>query len=155
MSGDMEAVKTALAKWLSGPQYSDALAAVDAEKGDGNVTPGLQAVYAYERTKLEAYPAVELQGLRTDYAADDDVKQATHAIAIVFTQVGDNEETITREVERLIRAARDLFWRSVLDGQEGLTPILVTSEDYSPLAPAIGAPFQKGGHLIVAATTLT
>jgi hypothetical protein len=156
VAGDVEAVKKTLATWLASSRFSDALAAVNAEQNDGYTTPGLQAVYGYERAVIEAYPAVELQGLRTDYAQDDDLKNATHSIAIVFTQVGDNEAAVTTDVERLVRAARDMCWRSVLDAQEGLAPLVVVSEDYSALAPdPNGNPFMKGGRLIVAAQTLT
>lgn len=156
LTGDIETVKAAIAADLASSGFTDVLAAVNAEKNDGYTTPGPAAVYDYERAALEAYPAVELQGLTTTYEVDDDVKAATHQIAIVWTQVGDNEQTVTKDVERLVRATRDRLWRSVLGGQVGLAPMLVMSEDYSALAPsAQGQPFMKGGRLIVAATTLT
>jgi hypothetical protein len=128
---------------------------VNAEKNDGYTTPGCRRSTPTSGRSSKRIRRWSCRGCARTTRQDDDLKNATHAIAIVFTQVGDNEATVTTDVERLVRAARDLFWRSVLDAQEGLAPILVVSEDYSALAPGNGYPFMKGGRLIVAATTLT
>lgn len=155
MTGDIESVKTAIAAALNGTGFTDALAAVNVDKNDGYTTPGPAVGYPYERAVLEAYPAFELVGLATGYGEDEDLKKATHQIAVLWTVAGDNEATLTTDVERLVRATRDLLWRSVLGGQVGLAPMLVVSDDYSPLAPGNGHPFMKGGRVIVSATTLT
>lgn len=154
MTGDIETVKQGIAAALASSAFTDALAAVNAEQGGAYATPPPAVIYPYERAVPETYPAIELQGLTSTYNVEDDVKQVTHRIAVVVTQVGDNEQTITTDIERLVRATRDLLFRSVLDGQRGLAPMLIESENYSALAPnpRTGA-LMKGGMVVLAATT--
>lgn len=154
MTGDIETVKKGIAAALGSSAFTDVLAAVNAEQGDGYTTPPPSVIYPYERAVPETYPAIELQGLTSTYNVDDDVKAVTHRIAVVVTQVGDNEQSITTDIERLVRAIRDLLFRSVLDAQRGLAPILIESENYSALTPnpKTGA-LVKGGMVVLSATT--
>lgn len=155
MTGDIETVKKGIAEALASPAFAAALTAVNVEQDDGYTTAAPAVIYPYERAVPEAYPVFELQGLSTAYDPNDDVKNATHRIAVVCTQVGDNEASITTDVERLIRAARDLLWRSVLNADRGLAPMLVESENYSQLTPNPNGDgtFVKGGMLILSAET--
>ena len=151
MTPDIETVKKAVAALLGTSGFADALAAVNADQNDGYTTPGLAAIYPYERLVPEAYPVVELQGLNGVYDVGEDVKDLTHRFAIVVTQVGDNEATVTTDVERLLRAIRDFLWRSTLNGLTA--PVLIGEENYSQLAAARDHPFVKGGMLILTAQT--
>jgi hypothetical protein len=152
--GDVESVKAAIADVCASAVFGDQLAVVNAEKNDGHTTPGLAVIYSYERMTPETYPCLEIIGLNGTYTPEDDVKEVTHRIALVFTVVGDNEQTVTSDVERLVRTARDVFWRSVLGGLVGLEPMHVETEDYSELIKPNDGPFIKGGKLILAAATL-
>lgn len=160
MVGDIESVKTELAAVLANTAtaidrfgatkyFNDALDTVNAEKNDGHVTPYPASIYPYERAVIESYPAVELQGLVTTYQPEDDVKAGTQRVAVVWTVVGDNEASVTTDVERLVRATRDVLWRSLLSADLGLAPIHVESEDYSALAPGGPNPFMKGGRVVL------
>lgn len=154
MPGDIEDVKAGVALWIASSRFTDALAAVNAEKADGYTTPDPRAVYAYERAVLENFPAAEVIGLNTVYEPDSDVKAATHRISVVWTQVGDTEATVATDVERLVRATVDAFWRSVLDGRRALKPIGVDHDDYSQLdSGRENGAFMKGGSVILICET--
>ncbi len=153
-TGDMEDVCQAIAETLDSDAFRDALDAVDAEKGDDRETPDLRVVYPHERAEPESYPCAQVVAYRTVYDPDADQKSRTLSIGIVFGVVGDNEALITQDLKRLVRAAVDLFWRSVLGGSVGLQPILVEAEDYGELTPVEGAhPLLKGARLALQATT--
>lgn len=152
--GDVESVKAVIATIAGSTVFSDQLAAVNAEKNDGYTSAGLAAIYDYERAEIEAYPCLEIVGLTETYNPDEDVKDDTIRVALIFTVVGDNEQTLTKDVERLMRTARDVFWRSVLNGAVGAAPVTVETGDYSELTRGQNQPFMKGGRLILAVPTL-
>lgn len=154
--GDIEDTKHALAVVLAGPAFLERLRAIDAEKGEGE-TPVPTVVIPGETTNPvgQGYPIAEVIGLRTDYATEDQqCKQALHQIAVHWTQVGDDELTITRDLQRLVRATRDLLWNSSLPAL-GNAPVLVTSEEYSELMPAKDRPFVKASQTLLRIATFT
>lgn len=155
--GDIESVKAKLVTWIQSSRFTDCLDAVNTEKdpsGEGYQTPAPTSIYGYEREVPESYPAIVLRGLGTVYDNSSAAKQATHRIAVLVFQVADTEARVTQDVERLVRALRDLLHRSVLDGSLVLMPILLEAEEYSDLLPADGGnPLMKGALLSIAATT--
>lgn len=155
MTGDMQDVKHAIARELSGPDFLTVLAGVDTEKAVTIPTPGPAAVFEGEKANLAGfgYPVAEVIGAKTVYGqTDEQGKSAVHEVQVVWTHVGDDELTITAQLERLVRATRDLFWPPtglrVLIGINA-APLEVVREEYTALMPATDHPFVKG-----AATTL-
>jgi hypothetical protein len=165
--GDIADVKHALAVRLTSDDFATALAAVDDEKADGIATPVPTAVFESEKVNLSdvGYPVGELIAVKTVYEQQGDAKLAVHEIHIFWTQTGDDELTITQNVERLVRATRDLFWPT--DPMTGVTqrislpevhsgPIVFVSEDYTALAPKVNKTgFVKGSWTVLLVTTVT
>lgn len=159
MTGDLQSVKHVLAQLLASTQFLEALTAVDTEKGVSPATPGPTQVFEGEKfiTTDQGYPVVEVIGIRTLYdSTSQQAKVASHEVHLVWTQVGDDELTITAQLERLVRATRDLFWP--LEGAVTLPtvnsgPVEVVSEEYSQLMPAQGHPFVKGAVTVLHVST--
>lgn len=152
-------MKHELALLLRSAALLTCLAAVDAEKATGVVTPGPAVVFEGEKAVLTGlgYPVAEVIGLRTSYdSASQQAKSATHEVTVNWTQVGDDELTVTTHLERLVRATRDLFWPptgpitlpAIASG-----PIELVSEEYSALFQATVSPFVKGSVSILRVPT--
>ena len=150
MNADMESVKRELAMLLRSPGFLTVLAAVDAEKAAAVATPGPTVVYEGERMAISdvGYPVAEVIGHQTTYdTADQQTKSATHEVEITWTQVGDNELVITTQLQRLVRATRDVLWPQSGPSELVLLaswPLVIVAEQYSALMPAQGHPFVKG-----------
>lgn len=166
MLGDIQDTKHALALLLAGPEFLTVLAAVDAEKAVSIATPGPTQVFEGEKATLsdQGYPTVEIVGLRTTYDANSEqAKDATHELQTIWTQIGDDELTIVAQLERLIRATRDVLWP--VDGPRVLPgvnacPTEVVSEEYVGLLPTSGTAkrfgaFVKGAAITMRVRTLT
>ena len=161
MKGDIQDVKHEVALALRSAGFLSVLAAVDLEKGITPATPGPTSVFEGEKAVKDdqGFPVVEVIGVRTLYATDDQqTKDATHEINVVWTQVGDDELMITAQLERLVRATRDFFWPT--NGPSLLTtlatvPITVVSEEYTALMPGRIHPFLKGSATTLRIGTLT
>lgn len=164
LNGDIEDVKRVLAQQLRSAAFLALLAAIDAEKGDGSTTPAPTYIAEGERANPmgQVYPVGAVIGARTAYATDANVeKDAAHEIQILWTMTGDDELAITRILERLVRATRDLFWPP---GSSGLVlpelsnaPLIVRGDEYSALLPTDEhPPFIKAAatQLLVATYTL-
>lgn len=152
MRGDLQDTKHEIAILLTSVVFLEALTAVDAEKGltADQATPGPASVFEGEKFVKtgQGFPVVEVVGVRSVYASDAQyAKVAVHEVQIMWTHVGDDELTTTAQLERLVRATRDVFWPH--DGAISLpgansAPVEVVSEEYSQLMPASGHPFVKG-----------
>lgn len=162
MLGDIQDVKHALALVLGGPEFLTVLAAVDAEKAVSIATPGPTQVFEGEKTTLtdQGFPVAEIIGNRTLYNSDSEqAKDATHEIQVMWTHVGDDELTITAQLERLVRATRDVLWPAeglrVLPGVNAC-PTEILSEEYTALMPTTQArQFVKGSATTMRVRTLT
>lgn len=152
--GDVESITQGLAAALASERFRAVIAGVDIARNTGATTPwqgAIGSIYAYERANLEVYPAAEVIAAQATYDTDADEAAAVHRISIDWTQVGDDEQTVTRDIQRLVLATRIFFRHSVLDGSFGIGPMLVEFEDYTHLSPGTGAhAFLKGGLLILA-----
>lgn len=155
-AGDMEDAKHEVALQMASPAFATVLAGVDAEKGGAMTTPPPAAVFEGAKAIKtgQGYPVCEVIGLRTLYdEPSQQTKEATHEIGIYWTHVGDDEMTIQTQVERLVRATRDLLWNALatLIASE---PIEVVSEEYAPLMPAADHPFVKASETVIRLRTL-
>lgn len=161
MRGDIEDTKFEVAQLLRSAAFLTLLTAVDVEKSTGIVTPGPAAVFEGEKAVKtgQGYPVVEVIGVRTVYQPESSqAKAATHEVQISWTHVGDDELTIATQVERLVRATRDLLWPAA--GPAELTalasaPIELVSEEYTELFKGKEFPFVKGALTVVRVTTLS
>jgi len=162
MRGDIEDVKHELAILLVSASFAAALADVDAEKATTRATPVPKVIYESERLTLsgQGFPVGELLGKRTTYSSSDaELKTALHEVDILWTQNGDNELVITQDLERLVRATRDLLWpptgpislHALASG-----PIELIAEEYTALMPnPQHGPFIKGSATTIRVLTLT
>jgi hypothetical protein len=149
MLGDIEDVKREIKKLIVAASFADACAAVDAEKNAVDqrtvvtTAPEPASVWTTSRRAKQnwTFPICEVLGHTTVYDQNSSrAKGMTHTVGINWTQVGDDEETITTQLERLVRATRDTFWP---DGSEGIhlqavmsAPVQLLSEEYAPLLPS-------------------
>lgn len=155
MLADIQDVKHELALLLLAPAFLATLAAVDVERGVTSATPGPAAVFEGEKFVKtgQGFPVVEVIGIRTVYGPDpQQAKFGVHEVQLAWTQVGDDELTITAQLERLVQATRDTVWPA--DGPITLPnahsgPIEVASEEYSQLMPAQGHPFVKAAVVVL------
>lgn len=161
MTGDIQDVKHAIARELLGPDFLTVLAAVDAEKSVTSATPGPAAVFEGEKANLTGagFPVAEVIGVSTIYDTESEqAKAATHEVQVVWTHVGDDELVITAQLERLVRATRDLFWPQtgprVLIGINA-APLELVREEYTALMPAKDHPFVKGSGTTLRVPTLS
>lgn len=147
--GDAEDVKRTLKRMIEGPEFIAKLASVVTTKGDGTWPTLPVTVYAEERLTHDRFPMAELIVYRSSFDDEEWVKKTVHQIGVRWTAVGPDEVTVTRQVERLVRATTDLLWMSNLDMLVQSGPIRVTDEDYSPLLPTATHPFVKSGLVLL------
>lgn len=155
MLGDIEDVKHQIALIIAGAAFTAQLATIDAEKDDGITTPAPAQVEECEKANFTNYPACRVIGLGAEYDQDSNAaKDGRHLVSVDFLQTGDDEATVTKQVERLVRAARDVLWESLLGEGINAAPTIVTREDYGQLAVNENNAFLKGGGLIVQVSTV-
>ncbi len=155
VSGDIEDAKHQIAQLILASTFAAALAAVDAEKGSAVATPIAASVYEGSKQVKngQGYPVCEVIGHKTEYdPADQEAKSATHEIGVYWTQIGDDELTITTQLERLVRATRDVCWNAGLEAIAS-APVEVVTEEYGPLLPGRDGPFVKGSQTILRVRT--
>jgi hypothetical protein len=155
--GDLEDVKAAIADWLRSSRLADKLTAIDVEKNDGLQSEPFKFVYDYERALPEGWPAAMLLGLNSAYSDETEAKDSVIQVEVALAVVGSDESVVTRQLQRLTRAVRDLLWGSPLDGSVQMAPIMVTGEDYGMLVPGVdgtGA-LMKAAKVRLAIRTIT
>lgn len=163
MAGDVEDAKHQIALKLQSDDFLNALAAIDIEKDDGTSTAQPTQIFEGEKVNISdsGYPVCELIAYRSRYDVNTDAKDVVHEVHIFWTQAGDDELTITRDLERLMRATRDVFWpqgaqRDPFIGTNWSTPLILVSEDYTHLAPKINKTgFIKGSWMVVLVHTIS
>lgn len=161
--GDMESAKHEIALLLAAATFATLLTAIDAEKAQASgstVTTSAPAAAAIfegavnSQKEGSGYPVVEIIGHKTDYdEADQQVDSGTHEIGIYWTHVGDDELTITTQLERLVRATRQTCRNALLSAIQS-APVQVVSEEYTALMPTKTAGiFVKSSQTIVRVRT--
>ena len=155
MLAGIQDTKHEVALLLAAASFLVALAAVDAEKGIVDATPGPASIFEGEKFVKtgQGFPVVEVIGIRTVYAPDaQQAKVAVHELQVAWTHVGDDELTITGQLERMVEATRAIFWPTlgpVTLPNANSGPIEVVSDEYSQLMPAQGHPFVKGAVIVL------
>lgn len=161
MRGDIQDVKQAIAQALRSQSFLNVLAAVDAEKVVAMATPGPTQVF--EGAKVvktdQGFPVAEVIGVTTTYdATTEQAKVAVHEIQVIWTHVGDDELTITAQLERLVRATRDLFWPPegpVVLPNVASAPLQLVREEYTALMQGLAHPFVQASGTTMQVPTLT
>lgn len=166
MLGDLFDVKRSLVTLFTSASFMATVQAVVADKGDG-ISPVLPAgaptVLPYERlTKQVPLPLCEFIGYQSTYGSETVVKQATHRIGARWSVIEATEELATRSVEVFMTASvitlfGDNTSRNSLlaDVTVHAGPVIVTEEDFAPMAPSGDAanPFLKWAILVFEVTT--
>lgn len=154
-TGDMETTKQLLQEQLQSADFLSVLRGIDQENGQSVTTPGPAQVIRGQKQFTEAmgFPVAEVIGRRTTYMEpENELKNAAHEIAIEWTHVGDDETTIETQLERLVRATRDLLWNMRLVPIASM-PILVASEEYTELLAGKNSAFVKGSQTLLLVRT--
>lgn len=105
---------------------------------------------------IDGFPCGELDG---DESVPEDasgtVEDLNHRIAVLWTLVGDDEETLTDQVEVYVLATRRTLSSAHLPGV-GNVPVVVGRENYSRLARVkdLAQPLVKGAALEVIVGTI-
>ena len=140
------------------------LAAADAMSADGVRTPPPYEVYLTDKHDLGGYPSIEIIVTDSTPAPGQSFAQIyRHRLVVGVTVGGDDEETISTQVERYIWCLRQVFTSGGLannDGvspPDGIAPVDVGGEQYTPLQQrpeTVESPFVKGVFLEVFITTV-
>jgi hypothetical protein len=158
--GDIGTTKDVLKTLLLGPDFERKLVQVEARFSDGLSVPRL-AESQVKTSEMESVPAqfpwCEIVGQQSD--PDNEVEYAdknTHRIDIVYWANGDDEETVTKLVERYLLAVRKMIRNETLMPRMGCLPIVRASERYGVVGqkPGLTHPFVKAGAISFAVTTI-
>ncbi|HYE86259.1 MAG TPA: hypothetical protein VEA16_07880 [Vicinamibacterales bacterium] len=158
--GDIGTVKDALKTLLTGPDFERELVTVEARFGDGLTVPRVPGheVKTSEREGVPAqFPTVEIVGEVSD--PDQQVDYADlygHAIAVIVWMNGDDEETVTKLVERYLLAVRKTIRSESLMPMIGCRPVVRGREQYGVVGRKSGLahPFVKAGSISFTVATI-
>lgn len=158
--GDIGTVKAALKTLLTGPDFERELVAVEARFTDGITVERLPASQVKESEHEGipgTFPTCEIFG--TGSIADNSVEYAdknSHAISIMFWANGDDEETVTKKVERYLLATRKLIRSETLMPMIGCFPVVRGDESYGLVGKKSGLaqPFVKAGAITFTVSTI-
>lgn len=138
------------------------LAAADAEADDGFTTPPPAVILTFPSAGTQEYPSIEMVVQNSLKRAESVVDDYQHRVMLAVTVVGDDEETIVRNLERYMWALRkfgsDHIDRDMPDPNDAVDVIICGSEAYTPLlrGPSGGVehPFVQGGFIEMLITTI-
>jgi hypothetical protein len=158
--GDIGTVKAMLKTLLIGPDFERELVAVEARFPDGLSVPRL-AESQVKTTEMESipdqFPWCEIAGEGSD--PDNEVEYAdknAHAISIIYWANGDDEETVTKLVERFLLAVRKTIRNETLMPLIGSLPVVRGREQYGVVGKKVGLaqPFVKAGAISLSVGTI-
>lgn len=158
--GDIGSVKEALKVLILGPDFERELVRVEARFTDGITVPRL-AEAQLKTSETEAVPSqfpwCELVGEASD--PDNQVDYAdknTHRITVLYWANGDDEESVTKLVERWILAVRKTIRNETLMPMIGNFPIVRATEQYGVVGKKSGLaqPFVKAGAITFHVSTI-
>ena len=121
-------------EWLLSAEFAAVVQEI-AEAFDGLVIPlASMVVYTHERTVApEKFPAAELLGIGSSPVGESSAQRYHHAIDVMWTMSGHDEDTIVKQLEGLILATRRFTFRRTLPMGDYAAPIIPGGEDYGPL----------------------
>jgi hypothetical protein len=144
------ALKAALADRL--PFF---LQRADLDAADGVITPVPYVIYTTEKWELAGFPAIEITVISSRPTQDSHAQVMEHRVPVAFTLTGDDEETLTIQVERYMWAVRQVVRDLLLAPDSLCGPIDVGDETYTPLDnKGTERVFVKGGWVELRVTTV-
>jgi len=158
--GDIGSVKAALKILVIGPDFERELVAVEARFADGLSLPRIPEaeVRTSEREGVPAqFPTLEIVGEASDPNIEVEYADAYgHAIAAIFWAMGDDEETVTKIVERYILAFRRMLRSETLMPMIGCRPVVRGREQYGVVGrkPGVSNVFVKAGSISFTVATI-
>jgi hypothetical protein len=127
----------------------------DLEADDGVTTPVPYRIYTTEKWELEGFPAIEITVISSRPTQDTHAQVMEHRIPIAVTLTGDDEETLTVQVERYIWAIRQIVRDVLLAPHPDNAPIDLGDETYTPLDnKGLERVFLKGAWVELIVTTV-
>jgi hypothetical protein len=149
-------VKTAIKDFLA-EHLPPKLAEADTEAADGVETPPPSTIWCTAKQDLESYPSIEI--IVTDSRAQMDTMAQVmrHRLVVGFTILGDDEQTLTTQVERYMWAIRQVLRDTQLDPPYGTASLDTGGEQYTPMLQrpqGLEATFVTGGFIEVIVQTV-
>lgn len=138
------------------------LAAADVEADDEVTTTPPCGVFTRETFGTQEYPCIEMVMQGSHKVPDSTADEYQHRLAITVTLGGDDEETITTQLERYLWVLRkfgqDHIDRDMPDPEDAVDLIICGDESYMPLVRGSGtgveSPWLKGGWIEFFVTTI-
>lgn len=158
--GDIGTVKDALKTLTIGPDFERELVAVEARFADGLTLPRIPAseVRTSEREGVPAqFPTLEIVGESSDPDVQVDYADSYgHQLAAIFWATGDDEETVTKIVERYLLAFRRMVRNEALMPMIGCRPVVRGREQYGVVGrkPGVSNVFVKAGSISFTVATI-
>jgi hypothetical protein len=137
-------------------RFENKAAQADADANDGVTTPFPAKIYTTEKMSVDDYPAIEMVPDESNPQGESLVEMYRHRIVVGFTLVGDDEETLTTQVERYMWVLRHLM-RDTHVIPDPIGPVDTGTEKYELMQqtpPGMEIPFVKGGVIEVFYTTI-
>jgi hypothetical protein len=138
-------------------QIPSVLAGADAAAADGIVTPPPYEVHTTDKADLGGLPSLELIVTDSTPTVDSFSQIFRHRLVIGVTVGGDDEETMSIQLERYMWALRKIARDTHLVPVEGTAPLDTGGEQYTPLQQrpeTVENPLVKGAFLEVFVTTV-
>lgn len=129
----------------------------DGVAGDGVQTPVPYEIHTTDKVDLGGLPSLELIVTDSTPTVDSFARITRHRVVCGVSVGGDDEETISVQLERYIWCIRSIFRDQHLTPIEGTGPITTGGEQYTPLQQrpeTVEFPLVKGAFIEVYVTTV-
>lgn len=139
---------------------ADAVDPVYVETPSGPVlvpTPPPAEIHTTDKADIGDLPSLELIVTDSTPTVDSFSRIYRHRVVIGVSVGGDDEETISKQIERYLWAMREVARDSHLTPIEGTGPVDTGGEQYTPLQQrpeTVESPFVKGAFIEVFVTTV-
>lgn len=121
----------------------------DLEASDGVTTPPPYEIARTDKETFNGFPAIELVATGSNSITDSSAQVYRHRVVAQFTLTGDDEETLTVQVERYMWAIRQVARNSRVSPPPW-GPVDSGSEEYTLVEQrptGLEVPFVKGGFI--------
>jgi hypothetical protein len=129
----------------------------DLEAADGVKTPVPYETHTTDKNGLGGFPAIEIIATSSSPKTDSYAQVYENRVVVGFTLAGDDEETLSVQVERYMWAIRKIARDTLLAPDAIVGPIDSAGEQYTPLdnrPSGVEFPFVKGGYIELLMTTV-
>jgi hypothetical protein len=133
------------------------LAAADAAGNDGVTTPVPFEIHTTDKADLGGLPSLELIVTDSTPLVDSFARIYRHRLVIGVSIGGDDEETVSIQIERYLWCLRAIVRDLHVTPIEGTGPVDTGGEQYTPLQyrpETVELPFVKGAFIELFVTTV-